>query len=119
MEALLLLYVSKGILWLPFTRCLKMLRSAETLHHKADLVLLVQIRRAVARADRFACWKNRCLVRSFAGRFMLQRRKIGSVLYLGLQLKQGKELVAHAWLESGSIFITPRGDTSYKKIYKV
>lgn len=50
---------------------------------------------------------------------MLQNRQIGSVLCLGLQVKQEKELAAHAWLESGGVFVTPRGDKAFKEIYKV
>ena len=84
-----------------------------------DPIQLIKIRIAVARANKLAFWKNVCLVKSFAARFMLQRRNIGSVMYLGLQYKNEKELVAHAWLIANEIFITPKGRTQYKEIFSI
>jgi len=80
-------------------------------------VLLRKISVAVSRANKLSFWKNVCLVKSFTARFMLQRRNIGSVMYLGLQFKNGRELIAHAWLVSGKSYITPKGRTNYKEIY--
>lgn len=102
-----------------FARVQRRLQPVDTFRKPADRATLVRVSRAVARADRLACWENRCLVKSLAARFMLQNRQIGSVLCLGLQVKQEKELAAHAWLESGGVFVTPRGDKAFKEIYKV
>ncbi len=82
-------------------------------------LLLRKISDAVSRANKLAFWKNICLVKSVAARLMLQRRNIGSVMYLGLQFKNGRELVAHAWLVSGKSFITPKGRANYKEIYRI
>jgi hypothetical protein len=82
-------------------------------------VLLRKISVAVSRANKLAFWKNRCLVKSVTARLMLQRRNIDSLMYLGLQFKNGKELVAHAWLVSGESYITPKGRTNYKEIYRI
>lgn len=86
---------------------------------EVDTIQLKKIRHAVSRANKLACWKNICLVKSFAARFMLQRRGIASVMYLGLQIRNGKELFAHAWLVSGEFYVTPKGITDYKKIYSI
>lgn len=155
-----MLYYAKCLLSVSFARVQRRLRSAddlrsddglrpaEALRQQADRATLVKVGRAVARADRLACWENRCLVKSVAARFMLQRRRIGSVLCMGLQLKEiepraqraqralraeeleqpakpgmrskpEKALVAHAWLESGGVFVTPRGDKAFKEIFKL
>ncbi|MBE0650715.1 MAG: lasso peptide biosynthesis B2 protein [Bacteroidales bacterium] len=80
---------------------------------------LIEIRKAIRRANKLAFWKNICLVKSVAARFMLQRRKIDSVMYLGLQFKDKKELIAHAWLIADDIQITPKGNINYKEIFSV
>lgn len=67
------------------------------------------IRRAVSRAGRVSPWRNRCLVSSLAGRLMLRRRKIPSVLSLGVIRRPDGRLDAHAWLTSGETEIVARG----------
>jgi len=84
-----------------------------------DLEVLHDIRCAVTRANRLAFWANICLVKSLAARMMLQRRNIGSTLYLGLLKNQEKDLVAHAWLMAGGVCITPKGDPGYQIMYRV
>ncbi len=118
-EAVFFLFFSKVYLFLPFRKCVKSLRQSNGMNGIADPVLLVKIRVAIARANKLAFWKNVCLVKSFAARYMLQRRNIGSTIYLGLQYKNEKELVAHAWLIAEDVFITPKGRTPYKEIFSV
>ena len=84
-----------------------------------DPVLLRKISVAVSRANKLAFWKNVCLVKSFTARLMLQRRDIGSVLYLGLQIKGHRQLVAHAWLMVDRTAITPKHTDQYKEIFSV
>ncbi len=79
---------------------------------------LRKVRNAISRANKTAIWKNICLVKSFAARFMLQRRGIGSMMYLGLQLGDEKKLHAHAWLIAEDIIITPKG-SKFKEIYSI
>jgi hypothetical protein len=118
-EAVFLLFFSKVFLLLPFRYCIKRLRSAGEMEGPIDPVLLTKIRDAVTRANRLAFWENVCLVKSFAARLMLQRRNIGSVMYLGLQFRNGRELVAHAWLVSAEMYIMPKGSSNFKEIYSI
>lgn len=118
-EAVVLLFFSKVFLLFPFRYCIRRLRPEAEMRGTPDPLMLTKIHDAVARANRLALWKNVCLVKTFAARFMLQRRNIGSVMYLGLQLKNGKELVAHAWLVSAEMFITPKGKSDYKEIFSI
>jgi len=118
-EAVVLLFFSKVYLLFPFRVCIKSFLPTEQMTEIGYPVLLRKIRDAVSRANKLAFWKNICLVKSFAARYMLQRRNIGSVMYLGLQFKNGRELVAHAWLVSGKSYITPKGRTNYKEIYRI
>lgn len=118
-EAVFFLFFSKVLLFLPFRTCIKRLKPANSQNGKPEAIELRKIQTAVRRANKLACWKNICLVKSFAARFMLQRRNIGSVMYYGLQLKDGKKLIAHAWLVADNLYITPKGSVEYKEIFKV
>jgi len=120
LEAVFFLYYSKVLfLIFPFRFCIGKLKPAARMDGAPDPEVVSKIRLAVSRANRLAFWKNICLVKSFAARLMLQRRQIGSTLYLGLQFKEGKELVAHAWLRVGDFFVTPKLSNRYKEIFSI
>jgi len=53
-------------------------------------------------------WESACLAQAIAGRFMLGRRGLSSRLYLGTRKDEGGNLVAHAWLQSGSEILLGR-----------
>lgn len=117
-EAICILIASKLLLMLlPFRLCKKIFRKKEKLYKQADVQFLKEVRIAVERANKIAFWSNVCLVKSFAARLMLQRRGFASSIYLGVTIKNGKELAAHAWLISNGVYVTPRGDTAFKEIY--
>lgn len=118
-EAVFFLFFSKAFLYLPFKFCIRFFKPSSSLNQSPDLQQLIRIHDAVVRANKLSFWKNICIVKSFAARFMLQRRKISSVMYLGLQFKDGKELIAHAWLKSGEYNVTARGRMNFKEIYSV
>jgi len=104
---------------MPFKYYIKRVKPLEIPEHEFDSGLLKKIGEAVYRANKLALWKNVCLVSSFTARLMLQRRKISSTLYFGLQMKDGKELIAHAWLLSHNIYLTPKGKIDYMEIYSI
>ena len=120
-EALFFLWFSKILLFLlPFKTCISFLKPAERMTAQPNPEFLRNVRNAISRANKTAIWENICLVKSFAARFMLQRRGIPSVMYLGLKIdKEGKtKLNAHAWLISENITITSKG-AAFKEIYSV
>ncbi len=59
------------------------------------------IGQALFNADRLSFWKNRCLVKCFAGMWMLQRRGLESLISFGVKYDDRGSLTAHAWLKSG------------------
>ncbi|WP_430487971.1 lasso peptide biosynthesis B2 protein [Priestia flexa] len=72
----------------------------------SDYVVLQNISKAIHRMSHYTFWESQCLVKAVAGMKMLERRQIESTLYLGTgKDKQGK-LIAHAWLRSGSVYVT-------------
>lgn len=71
-------------------------------------LMIEKIRLAIQRAGWVSPWKNRCLVSSLAGRWMLRRRKIESELSLGVAKDAKGRLLAHAWLKSGDLEIVEK-----------
>lgn len=49
---------------------------------------------------------RQCLVQGLAAKWMLQRRRIPSTLYFGVAKDSAGNLLAHAWLRSGSQMVT-------------
>ena len=116
-EAVFFLFFSKIFLYLPFKFCVKKVKSSDKQGKVLTRIELKKIRNAVYRANKLAFWKNICLVKSFAARFMLLRRNVHSKMYLGLEFKNSRELLAHAWLVSGDFQVTPKGNKKYKEIF--
>lgn len=77
--------------------------AVEELEHK---YLLQQVSWAVAVMSRYLPWESKCLAQALAAKMMLNYRGIPSTLYLGLAKDRGKQLKAHAWLRSGTFFLT-------------
>lgn len=73
---------------------------------------------AVARANQLAFWKNQCIVKSLAGRLMLNRRNIASELFLGVALSEDKKVRAHAWLKAANTDVVAN-ELNYKVLFKM
>lgn len=71
--------------------------------HKKQLSSVSQ---AIAIISRYTFWESQCLVRAIAGMKMLEKRNIESTLYLGTAKDENGEMIAHAWLRSGSFYIS-------------
>ncbi|MEM4997244.1 lasso peptide biosynthesis B2 protein [Priestia sp. SB1] len=67
---------------------------------------LANISKAIHIMSRYTLWESQCLVKAIAGMKMLEKRGIESTLYLGTAKDKNGELVAHAWLRSGSSYIS-------------
>jgi hypothetical protein len=67
---------------------------------------LIKIYEAIRLMSNYTWWESKCLVRAIAGMRMLNRRGLNSTLYLGTAKDKDGKLLAHAWLRSGSTYIT-------------
>ena len=47
-------------------------------------------------------WESACLAQAIAGKFMLKRRGLTSLLYLGTRKDEAGQFTAHAWLQNGN-----------------
>lgn len=71
-----------------------------------DHVELKNVSNAIYMMSSYTFWESQCLVKAVAGMKMLERRHIESTLYLGTAKDKNGKLIAHAWLRSGSIYVT-------------
>ncbi|HDR7848242.1 TPA: lasso peptide biosynthesis B2 protein [Bacillus toyonensis] len=67
---------------------------------------LKEVSEAISIMSRYTFWESQCLVKAIAGMKMLQKRDIESTLYLGTAKDNSGALIAHAWLRSGSFYVT-------------
>ncbi|EEM70678.1 hypothetical protein bthur0009_34310 [Bacillus thuringiensis serovar andalousiensis BGSC 4AW1] len=67
---------------------------------------LKKVSEAISIMSRYTFWESQCLVKAIAGMKMLEKRHIESTLYLGTAKDNHGELIAHAWLRSGSFYVT-------------
>jgi hypothetical protein len=61
---------------------------------------------AINLMSRYTFWESMCLVKAIAAMKMLEKRGIESTIYFGTAKDEAGKLIAHAWLRSGSFFIT-------------
>jgi len=109
-EAVLCLGLARLLLLMPFKRIAPLLGQPEpggdpvivALPPSERLNALV-IRQALLRVTDRLPWNSSCLVRALAGRMMLWRRSMPSVLHLGARSDSEMEMAAHAWLRCGEI----------------
>lgn len=71
-----------------------------------NYAILKNVAHAIKIISNHTLWESKCLVRAIAGMKMLYRRGIESTLYLGTAKDETGEMIAHAWLRSGSFYVT-------------
>ena len=109
-EALSYIFLSRFILWVfPFRFCMKLAEEKKKMIYHPEPKDLMNIKRAIRRANRLAFWRNVCLVNSIAARWMLRRRKIKSEIYIGVKPDAKTKIAAHAWVKSGETEIVEEG----------
>lgn len=67
---------------------------------------LKNVANAVRIMGKYTFWESQCLVKAIAGMKMLERRQIESTLYLGTARDEKGSMIAHAWLRSGSFYVS-------------
>lgn len=113
------LLLAETFFYLGWARFLKSRPFSKTVHtlgtpmsetsFNTNLLQNVQLNRisfAIHVMSRYTFWESQCFVKAIAGMKMLERRKIESTLYLGTAKDESGQLIAHAWLRSGSFFIS-------------
>jgi signal recognition particle GTPase len=68
--------------------------------------IMKHISHAIQITSKYTIWESQCLVKAIAAMRMLQKRQIESTLYLGTAKDETGKMIAHAWLRSGSFYVT-------------
>jgi len=114
LEALFFLAWARILKALPFKRLAPRLgRPMTETPHVHDLPAERTVRRiseAVRVMSRHTFWESQCLVQALAAKKMLERRSMDSTLYLGTAKDKQGNLIAHAWLRSGPVYLTGAGE---------
>lgn len=110
-EALFYLGLARIQLYRPFARVAPSLGvRMEVTEEQCDSLStrrrIKQIAGAVDVMSRYTIWESKCLVRAIANMKMLEKRNIPSTLYLGTGKDEQGKMIAHAWLRSGTIYLS-------------
>jgi len=109
-EAFIRLLQARLMLYRKFARIAPTLgvRSLETEMSSPtdDYVPIKHVASAIAAVSRHTPWQSTCLIKAIAGLKMLEERGIESTLYLGTSKEDDGKLSAHAWLRSGSFYVS-------------
>jgi hypothetical protein len=110
-EALVLLAFARlAVLFLPFRWVAKLLgrQAAETgLQHDPQNALVIErVCWMLPTVARNVPWESKCLDQALAAKVMLRRRGIATTVYFGVQHDDHGRLAAHAWLRSGTRYVT-------------
>ena len=110
LEALLCLGWARMLKAMPFPRIAPTLgrpmQETPFAHHAVDELRAREISQAVRTMSRHTLWQSHCLVQAIAAQRMLARRRIACTLYLGTARDRQGRMVAHAWLRSGTCYVT-------------
>ncbi len=74
--------------------------------NRKDIDAIRSISEAVFIMSRHTWWESQCLVMAIAAMKMLERRHIESTLYMGIARECNGDMSAHAWLRSGSYYVS-------------
>jgi len=74
--------------------------------------IAVRVGASVEHVARFTWWRSMCLEKALAGKWMLRRRGIASIMYVGMA-RTGSGFIAHAWLVGEGQTLTGAGNISY------
>jgi hypothetical protein len=109
-EAFIFLAWARLMKVIPFRRLAPMLGNHMNESTYEDIPSMAGILRYVSSAlhimSKYTFWESECLVKAIAGMKMLQRRGIESTLYLGIAKDEHGKMIAHAWLRSGSYYVS-------------
>ncbi|MCE7792757.1 lasso peptide biosynthesis B2 protein [Salipaludibacillus sp. CUR1] len=109
-EALLYLGWARILKQKPFSKVAPSLgqymeETAQVLADSESKKDLARVSQAIHMMSKYTFWESKCLVKAIAAMKMLERRRIGSTMYLGTAKDEKGDLIAHAWLRSGPYFI--------------
>ncbi|KPL58249.1 lasso peptide biosynthesis B2 protein [Rossellomorea vietnamensis] len=106
-EAYLFLGLARFLKLIPFSKVVEYMELKPGIANlKGNQKDIIEIAQTIDIVSKYTFWESQCLVKALAAMKMLERRRVGSTLYLGTSKDQHGKLIAHAWLESKNIYVT-------------
>ncbi|MGE0090833.1 MAG: lasso peptide biosynthesis B2 protein [Bacteroidales bacterium] len=119
--------LNQTFFWLIFATVLARLTPLRWFNHllgefkKEDLTelestqieIVQQFKKNLRRWKRYLPWRIKCFEEAITAKKVLEKYKIKTTLYLGVDKNDKKELTAHAWIKAGSKMIT--GEKGYER----
>lgn len=110
-EAFLTLCVMRPLsLFVNFKHLIKPSRHQENAQdvflNEKDYALVLTVKRGIQRAAKYTPWQSVCLTQSLAAKWMLQRRGVPGILFLGVGKDDCGALKAHSWSKCGDVIVT-------------
>lgn len=81
-------------------------QSPETFASPVERAQAQRVRWALSATSRRVPWRSVCFDQAVAAKWMLRRRALPSTLYLGVARDAQREMLAHAWLRCGDVYVT-------------
>ncbi len=110
LESISGLFVSRILILLPFRWIApslgKYMHETPNEQHDHQRQLVRNLGYYIRLTSWYLPWNCKCLVQALAVNRMLKKRGIQNTVYLGVAKDDEKELIAHAWVRSGDVFIT-------------
>lgn len=69
---------------------------------------VTDVAKAIRRVERHLPGDGTCLLQARAATRMLRRRRIPSILYVGVKRDDKGDMQSHAWVKNGTLFVTGR-----------
>lgn len=78
----------------------------ETERAPQNLDIIRNVNSAVTKVCTHTPWQSQCLVQALTAKKLLNKRKLPCTLYMGVAKDANKQLIAHAWLRCGDVYVT-------------
>ena len=75
--------------------------------------VILRVMKCVDAACNHTSWESKCMVRALSAKKMLNRRGIPCTLFMGVRRDEKGEMIAHAWLRCGDIYVTGGNGNGY------
>lgn len=117
LEAFFLTGINRGaILLIPFSKIKKysgLYKEESTFKIDNEIYRIIKrVQWALRIVSKYTPWESKCLVQGLTAQKILKKRKINSTLYLGVKKNKENNLLAHAWLRCGEVFVTGEQEKS-------
>ena len=77
---------------------------------------ILNVKKNIRRAKRILPFRVKCFEEAIAAKKVLEKEGVKSTLYLGVDKNTENELIAHAWLKVGELFVTGESRTQEFKV---